>query len=99
MDRIGREMREDDCTYQRTGEKVCLCTAYIKMPASAIRLCLIIRNSDWFVALFTPVVIGPRNYYGNQIFANQSRLSRAALHDAEVGKTMNVHVNSCRKSC
>lgn len=30
---------------------------------------------------------------------NQSRLSRAAFHDAEVGKTMNVHVNSCRKSC
>lgn len=40
VDGTGREMREDDCTYQRTGEKVCLCTAFIKIPASATRLCL-----------------------------------------------------------
>ena len=34
------------------------------------------KNSDWFIALFTPVVIGPRNYYGIgffTVFENRSK--------------------------
>jgi len=29
-----------------------------------IKLPVIARNSDWFIALFNPVEIGQRNYFG-----------------------------------
>ena len=29
------------------------------------KLQVIARNSDWFIALFAPVVIGPTNYFGS----------------------------------
>ena len=35
---------------------------------SLSKLLVIARNSDWFIALFAPVVVGRRNYFGNGFF-------------------------------